>query len=194
MAESTSAQIRGLHGQGVPTAEIARRLSIRYQFVYGVISRSGDSINTAKRTKQEKREKPFLTADRLKKGGFELITCWQLEKDAVGLGLSLPQKAGVYAFSKDGIVQYVGVATTTLHMRLNFYIKPGSTQTSSIRLNAILLTELKAGSAIEIYAISVTDCFWNGWRIDDNLGLEGGLISQFHLPWNKRGASPFLQE
>ncbi len=188
-----SEKIRALHSQGMPTAEIAKRLGIRYQFAYGVINKSGAVNPKRKPILVPLQKKPPLTVDRLIQGGFSKVSHWRISSNkSLVLEAPMPAKAGVYAFAKAGVVQYVGVATTTLAKRCAFYIKPGPTQTTSQRLNAMLLDEIKGNSTIEIYSISVSDCGWNGWKIDGNLGLEGGLISNFHLPWNKRGASPFM--
>jgi hypothetical protein len=43
----------------------------------------------------------------------------------------LSKAVRVYAFAKDGIVLYVGVATMGLAKRLYFYGKPGVTQRTS---------------------------------------------------------------
>ena len=96
---------------------------------------------------------------------------------------------GVYAFVKDARAMYVGLATIGLAKRIYFYGKPGATQRTSKRLNATIKSELKAGSAIDIYTATPDDLDWNGLPIHGSAGLEMGLIKKFHLPWNKRGAS-----
>lgn len=101
---------------------------------------------------------------------------------------ALPKQAGVYAFAQDGIVQYVGVATRSLAQRLNGYARPGPTQTTNQRVNAMLLRLLGEGTEIDILCACPPDLEWNGFVISGPVGLEAGLILRHHLPWNIRGA------
>jgi hypothetical protein len=187
-----SDKIRELHTKGMSTTAIAERLGIRYQFAYNVISKSFGKPAKKGTHPTTRVRKPALTTERLVKGGFKRLSRWRISGEKLDLESPLPRQPGVYAFAIDGVVQYVGVATTTLAKRCGFYIKPGPSQTTSQRLNLVLRDKLDQSHNIEIYGISVTNCAWNGWIIDGNLGLEGGLITNFDVPWNKRGASPFL--
>jgi hypothetical protein len=187
-----SDKIRALHAEGMGTALIANKLGIRYQFAYNVISKSSGKPAKGGIQSPARTRKPVLTTDRLISGGFKKLSCWKISGAKLALDTPLPKLPGVYAFAIDGVVQYVGVATTTLAKRCGFYIKPGPSQTTSQRLNTVLLDRLNQSHDVEVYGISVTNCAWNGWAIDGNLGLEGGLIANFDVPWNKRGASPFL--
>jgi hypothetical protein len=190
-----SEKIRSLYSQGMTTSEIATKLGVRYQFAYGVISKTKKPQNKVKKAKNSPTAKPKLTTQRLLDGGFVLTSRWKISASGVlYLDGQLPKNAGVYAFAKNGIVQYVGVSTKTLAWRCNFYIKPGVSQRTSQRLNKILFKELNNEPHIEVYTISVSDHLWNGWHMDGNLGLEGGIIYKFDLPWNMRGASPFVLE
>lgn len=184
-----SEQIRDLHAEGLSTSEIARKIGIRYQFAYGVLQKRLQLKKKSKKTVRVLREKPLLKASRLLEGGFVRVSQWALLGQNLRLESPLPKVPGVYAFAKDGIAQYVGVATTTLAKRCSFYIRPGITQRTSIRLNKILKEELARASIIEIYIATPSDCCWNGWALDGNAGLEAGIILHFKLPWNKRGAN-----
>ena len=59
---------------------------------------------------------------------------------------------------------------------------------TSIRLNATIKEELRAGDVIEIYTASPDDLEWNGLPVHASAGLELGLIKKYSLPWNKRSA------
>jgi hypothetical protein len=95
---------------------------------------------------------------------------------------------GVYAFARDGVALYVGVATMGLAKRLYFYAKPGITQRTSQRLNGIIKSELQQVSFTDIYTSIPPDLEWNGLPIHGSAGLELGLIKRFALPWNMRSA------
>ena len=202
MAESEipktkSERIRDFGREGVPVAEIARRLDIRYQHARKVLleaqllPRSTRTVNLAGIAKASavKKVKPALHIDELLLAGFELISKWKLSADGEIFSEELlPKKVGVYAFAKNSTVIYVGVATTTIAKRLRFYAKPGSTQRTSLRLNAIMKSELAAIPSIDIYVAHPVDLDWNGLPIHGSAGLELGLIEKYNLPWNKRSA------
>jgi hypothetical protein len=96
----------------------------------------------------------------------------------------LPKCVGVYAFAKDGIVLYVGVATMGLAKRLYFYGKPGVSQRKGIIKNELLTVP-----AIDIYIAVPSDLEWNGLPVHGSAGLELGLIKKYALPWNMRSAA-----
>ena len=135
--------------------------------------------------------KPPLTVERLRDGGFEELGCWEVsEVNALRVSAPLPAKAGVYAFAIDGVVQYVGVAANSLKQRFGFYAKPGRTQTTSIRLNETIRGRTADGSTVQVLVAHPSDGDWNGLKISGPEGLEAGLIRDFDLPWNVRGARP----
>lgn len=132
--------------------------------------------------------KPALTAQALLAGGFELTSRWKLN-DGGNLSLEqpLPTRPGVYAFVRKGLAVYIGVASSGLARRLRFYVRPGVTQRTSLRVNARLVDELKAYGTIDILTASPPDASWNGWPVNASAGLEVGLISNYDVPWNLRG-------
>lgn len=101
----------------------------------------------------------------------------------------MPDARGVYAMAKNGVAQYVGLATMGLARRFKFYIRPGKTQRTSIRLNALLKEELQATEVVDIYTVSPPDLAWNGLPVSGMAGLELGLIEGYNLPWNIRGVT-----
>lgn len=131
---------------------------------------------------------PSLTAEQLLQGGFKEVGCWKLNSARdLGHSIDLPKSAGVYAFVIDGIAQYVGVASKSLHQRLGFYRKPGTSQRTNIRINEVIRGELVRGTIVRIFTAQPTDHEWNGFKIRGAEGLEAGLIAEFDLPWNVRG-------
>lgn len=138
--------------------------------------------------------KPRLTLERLLQGGFEQVGCWELN-DARDLAhsINLPTRAGVYAFAIDGVVQYVGLASKSLRQRLGFYRRPGASQRTNIRLNEIIRGHLRQGTVVQVLIAQPPDLEWNGFRISGAEGLEAGLIAEFDLPWNVRGAAKLAE-
>jgi len=133
--------------------------------------------------------KPHLTSERLERGGFKEVGCWELNsvRDLVH-SIDLPKSAGVYAFVIQGVAQYVGLASKSLHQRLGFYRKPGVSQRTNVRLNEIIRGKLAKGTIVQIFTAQPPDHEWNGFRVKGAEGLEAGLIDEFDLPWNMRGA------
>lgn len=186
-----SEDIRALADQGLGVAEIARRLSIRYQHAYNVLKRSGSlpPRRTAEKPVAESAglarigPKPPLSVDELVVGGFAFTARWILT-DAGEIALDRPvaNAIGVYAFAMDGFVAYVGVATMGFARRLRFYAKPGSTQRTSRRLNHLIKTELVTRRYLDIYTAVPGDLEWNGLPVHGSAGLELGLIRKHALP------------
>jgi hypothetical protein len=193
----TSESIRSLARDGMSVADIARRLGIRYQHAYKVLKdsnmlpapRPGNGVAAKAPSRTSTALKPPLTVEALVRGGFEFSARWTLT-DAGDLTMDrpLPKAAGVYAFAKEGIAVYVGVATMGLAKRLYFYANPGPRQRTSQRLNRMIRSELRTLPYIDIYTAMPPDLEWNGLPVNGNAGLELGLIKKFALPWNMRSA------
>ena len=184
-----SDQIRDLAKQGIEVAEIARRLNIRYQHAYNVLKRRIVPTVKSGWPKNEAKEKPPLKVITLTRSEFQFAGRWIVSaKGALVCDRPLPKEIGVYAFAKDGIVLYVGVATMGLSKRLYFYSKPGSTQRTSQRIHAEIRKALEFVPYVDIYTACPPDIEWNGLPIHGSAGLELGLIKMFSLPWNMRSA------
>ena len=104
----------------------------------------------------------------------------------------LPKAAGVYAFAIGDRVMYVGVASRNLVQRLGFYGRPAATQSTNIRLRA-LICEASENAPVRILHATPPVFDWNGLRVDGATGLEAGLIATYDLPWNKKGGFAFAR-
>lgn len=134
--------------------------------------------------------KPQLLASHLTRAGFERVGCWEIDSERrLTHQIDLPTLSGVYAFAIDGVVQYVGLASTSVRSRLGFYRKPGASQTTNIRLNEIIRGWVEQGAVVEILVAHPDDYDWKGLKVRGSEGLEAGLIADFHLPWNVRGTA-----
>lgn len=188
---TTSSKIRALAAEGMETAEIARRLGVRYQHAYNVLKRRvvQTSVGEKPVIPSSPSTKPALPVSVLTSAGFRLIGRWVLTaSDELITDAPLPKDVGVYAFVKDGTAVYVGVATMGVAKRLYFYGKPGISQRTSQRLNGIIKGELRGSGSIEIYVAFPPDLEWNGLPVHGSAGLELGLIKKYALPWNMRSA------
>lgn len=188
-----SSQIRALAAEGLVTADIARRLGIRYQHAYKVLTSgnrpSVSAVPREKRPAAPRPVKPPLPVSVLTDGGFVFAGLWMLSPAGeLVADLPLPKEVGVYAFVKDGVALYVGVATMGISKRLYFYGRPGISQRTSQRLNKTLKAELADAASIEIYVAVPPDLEWNGLPVHGSAGLELGLIKKYALPWNMRSA------
>jgi hypothetical protein len=132
--------------------------------------------------------KPKLTVERLMDGGFAEAGCWQIDSNGLLEILALPAKTGVYAFAIDGVVQYVGLAASSLAKRLRFYARPGISQRTSLRLNQLIRDLCREGHKVDVLVAFPNNFEWGGFIVSGAEGLEAGLIQEFHLPWNIRGA------
>ena len=133
--------------------------------------------------------KPTLTASHLLRCGFDRVGCWELSNEQkLTHPADLPVRAGVYAFAVDDVVQYVGLAGRSLRQRFGFYRNPGATQQTNIRLNDIICGQIRQGVVVEILIAHPPAFEWNGLKVSGSEGLEAGIISEFALPWNVRGA------
>lgn len=131
--------------------------------------------------------RPLLTEERLREGGFRRVGEWRLTDDRVSAIGDVPPDPGVYAFVVDAHAQYVGVATTGLAKRLYWYGRPGISQKTNVRVNRLVRDAITSERPVHIYVASPPNFEWNGLSVSGAAGLELGLIRQFRLPWNVRG-------
>lgn len=145
---------------------------------------TGTQIEIAPRPKR-----PPLRLDILVSAGFQRSGIWVLDTQGCPrIEGQLPVEKGVYAFASNETILYVGVAGMGLKKRLYYYGKPGPTQTTNIRLNALIRESLIDGETVNILTAMPPDFEWGGFVVNGRAGLEVGLIELFYLPWNVRGA------
>lgn len=185
-----SDQIRALAKSGVSVSEIAEKLAIRYQHAYNVCRAAGLLVRSpaAAAMVGSRHPKPALSVERLLEGGFTTAGAWILANDNIRCSSPLPNERGVYAFSIAGAVVYVGVASRSLLKRTYLYSKPGPTQRTNIRLNALIRHAIAEGKTVGVHFACPPQHSWNGLTIRGAEGLEAGLIAEYSLSWNVRGA------
>ncbi len=184
-----SDQIRSLAASGMSVGEIARRLSIRYQHAYNVISKSKDGVPATKRvTNAQPPPKPTLNVSELQEAGFIHAASWAVNEAGLMLDLAPSKEPSVYAFAISGVVQYIGVATGGLKGRLYGYIRPGRGQPTNMRIHQLIRDQLTQGNEVQVLVASPEASSWNGLPVHASAGLELGLIHAHHLPWNVRSS------
>lgn len=185
-----SSKIRALHSAGYSRTEIAQFLGIRYQHVRNVLVQAGAviSVATASASKTAKPAPEPWPMQRLIDAGFELLgECRSSGKGAFAFTAQAPTEPGVYAFTLDGFVTYVGLTRFGLRTRLGHYVYGHEKQKTSARVKALILEALEAGHTISVLIARPPQLEWNGLPVDGGAGLETGLIRLIRPPWNQQG-------
>ncbi len=121
--------------------------------------------------------------------GFRPIGHWYEERGKLKFNQRKMQEnsPAMYSFVAGERVMYVGETSQTLAKRLYFYANPGLTQSTNIRLNAILLRSLLEGSPVEIFGYyCVVPTKVGIFDLDMAAGLEDAIIQKLQPHWNKR--------
>lgn len=121
--------------------------------------------------------------------GFQQIGEFALIEGNVVIRLDEPaaDRKAVYALMDGEDIAYIGVAMMPLAKRLYFYAKPGVSQETSLRVNALIRAGLTEGRSIRIIATYPGRQTWNGLALDVAPGLETALIEFLQPKWNKKG-------
>lgn len=181
-----SAQIRALAANGYARTDIARLLGISYQHVYNVLT----TTVTVKRNSTSKDDAAAIaiekwSEDRLLGAGFELIGCCVLNgADQFSYSGEAPRSPGVYAFSVNGLIHYVGLTRSSLRGRLGHYVYGHEQQRTSARVKKLILSALNAGDTVRVLIAVPPQLEWNGLPVDGASGLETGLIGLIKPVWN----------
>jgi hypothetical protein len=129
---------------------------------------------------------PAKVAD-LTQAGFVRVGKWRLTESGDGLVLDgrAERIAGVYVYTVDGEVRYVGSAQRGLHRRLQRYITSKMMRTSA-RIRGKIIECLKKECLVEVFTLSPPAFDWGGLPVDLVAGLEEGLIRSMKDLWNIR--------
>jgi hypothetical protein len=123
---------------------------------------------------------------KLEAAGFKISGEWHADGEHIQLTVPPPKGCGsVYSFLLDGEVVYIGKTEKCLRTRMSHYRKPGPTQSTNIRVKALILEALANGSRVEMLSISPEPTVWNELPVSVVCGLEAGLIDLIHPKWNQ---------
>jgi len=191
--QTKSAKIRALAEGGYLRSNIAKILDIKYQHVRKVLEDSGsregllrEAVSTA--APKPKRTSLPLTVELLIAAGFQHLGAWTSTRNGIALEVPAPKNPGVYAFSVNGIVQYVGVTQNTFYQRMDQYRRGHHGQKTNARIKPVIEAVLMEGRTVKIYIASPEITTWNGLPVNTAAGLEEGLIRLYSLPWNVKGS------
>lgn len=120
--------------------------------------------------------------------GFKRAGDWFLEEGQLNSRLNdLPNSDhGLYAFVLGDQVLYIGKTSNSLKRRLYSYRRPGPSQRTNIRANAMLTDLLKTHPQVDIYSwVDPGSENADGLFLDKAAGYETALIRKLLPPWNK---------
>ena len=127
--------------------------------------------------------------DRIKHLGFTKCGSWCLNDNGeldLNLNIVPAGRNVLYAFVVGGDVLYVGKTVQGLAKRLYGYKRPGATQTTNLRANA-LIQEQMAGSCVDVYVWACDGLMmYAGFRVDLAAGLEDAIVRDIQPAWNMR--------
>jgi len=127
--------------------------------------------------------------DTLTAAGFRHLGAWQQGAEygphGAGWAFPCPTDPGVYAFTVNGSVMYIGSAQRGLSARFRQYTASTTLKTAA-RIRAEIIAALSAGSTVEVYALTPPQIEWQGLPVDLVAGIEEGLIRTLRPAWNRR--------
>jgi hypothetical protein len=196
--ETKSDKIRALAKAGYLRTEIATLLSVRYQHVRKVLVDAGilDGLHYRVEVDRapvviESVENPKpISSSVLTNAGFKKLGEWKKLSDAeFDLDAHAPIDPGVYAFTLDDTIVYIGLTQTGLKTRLNHYRRGHARQKTSARVKSLILDNLAQGKSVKVFIAVPSALEWNGLPVNTAAGLETGLIQMIKPLWNIQGKS-----
>ncbi|MDF1666713.1 MAG: GIY-YIG nuclease family protein [Planctomycetota bacterium] len=121
--------------------------------------------------------------------GFKSYGFWSMDGAGIRANLENPlsELSILYAFSADGELCYIGKTIQGLVKRLNGYRNPSPSQSTNIRVNALIKVALDSGKKVGIYAWGGNDLLKYGeFTINLAAGLEDSMIEVLKPEWNVR--------
>jgi hypothetical protein len=124
------------------------------------------------------------------KAGFREIGHWRERDGALvpDLTEAVSERGAVYVFIDNDEIAYIGLSMMPLDKRFYFYANPGPSQSTNIRLKALILDRLAIGALFRILVAFPGQLEWNGLPLDVAPGLETALINSIQPKWNKKGS------
>jgi hypothetical protein len=123
----------------------------------------------------------------LKKAGFTEVGRWELGKRGPTCILDKERTTFnvLYAFVSSRRILYVGKTTLPLGSRMYQYQRPGKSQRTNIRVNALIEKLLADAAKIKIFALpDPGNLDYKGFHLNLAAGIEDGVISSLQPEWN----------
>jgi len=100
----------------------------------------------------------------------------------------LQEEGRIYAFVISGQVKYIGKTVRTLKQRLSGYLTPGPSQTTNIRINALIRDAATKFGFVEIYSyLPVMNVSLGDLEFGVLSSLEEALVKEINPDWNIAG-------
>lgn len=128
--------------------------------------------------------------DQIKRLGFRRVGSWHLSSGSIFCRLERESKSSnlLYSFISEEEVVYIGKTRQPLNRRMYNYKNPGPTQSTNIRVNALIGNALVASHSVDIYVLPDDGSFqYRGIRINLAAGLEDSLVAAIEPIWNLMG-------
>ena len=124
-------------------------------------------------------------------GGFKDTGHWYLDSEGhIRFDGQVPLEPGVYAFTLNGEVCYIGSAQRGLRRRFRKYENANNKGAVAVRIRGCIADALEKNADVRVFARVCRGCdrlLWNELPIDLIAGLEEGLIRSLDPGWNNRG-------
>ncbi len=138
-----------------------------------------------------------MELEKLKQIGFTEIGQWICKGEELILlnpGDTNYQNA-IYAFICEERMLYVGKTTNSIKKRFYGYMRPGPSQNTNIGIKRRLITEIKNGKEISIYAFEDKGLLnYGDFTVSLAEGLEKSIIENINPEWNGLGKSDTKEE
>jgi hypothetical protein len=136
--------------------------------------------------------------NRLLSIGFIYVGNWTLlesSKLCLTLISHFNSKNILYSFICNGEVKYIGKSIKRLEGRLYGYQNPGLSQSTNIRVNALIIEQLNKGNPVDIFILNDNGLLsFGGFKINIAAGLEDSLIYEINPEWNFAGKKRLLED
>lgn len=129
--------------------------------------------------------------------GFVPVGHWTLQNNTIKYSLTSHHTTTnvLYSFISNGDVKYIGKTIMKLYKRMNGYQNPGLTQSTNIRVNAIIKSFLNQSKPVDIFILTDNGLLKYGdFRINLAAGLEDTLIYYISPEWNFAGKKLIPQD
>ena len=126
--------------------------------------------------------------NRLLKIGFIPVGNWT-QNDSLGISFTLNSnhntKNILYAFISNGAIMYIGKTIRSLNNRMYGYQNPGPTQSTNIRIKALIKKCFLSKMPVDIFILPDNGLLRYGdFKINIPGGLEDSLIYELNPEWN----------
>ncbi|GAD79861.1 GIY-YIG nuclease family protein [Vibrio ezurae] len=122
--------------------------------------------------------------------GFKKAGDWSLVNEVPSLHIESEafSKNVLYCFVVAGNPKYVGKTTQILKKRMYGYEKPGTSQSTNIKNNKLIVEALKSNLSVELFVLPDNGLLYFGeFHVNLAAGLEDSIVKGIEPEWNRLG-------